>query len=320
MAVDRIEVVVSEVVQEAEGIRAFAFQRVDKSSLPEFTAGSHIDVFIPGGIVRQYSLSGSPSECDRYTIGVLREENGRGGSKALYDQVRPGDRLFISEPRNHFELTRSAKRYLLLAGGIGITPMMSMLEYLAPEGLPYELHFCTRSKAVTPFRKRLSEIKGNGQVHHHFDNGNPENGLKIGELLREYDDGTHLYFCGPPGFMGAVKVASSHWNQETVHFEHFSAPALDAANDQGLECFYVRIASTGATYEVPADRSIAQVLQENGVETNTSCSQGICGTCQTRYLNGEPQHMDLILTPSEQAEYLMICCSRSKTKELILDL
>jgi ferredoxin-NADP reductase len=260
---------------------------------------------------------------------VLKDPASRGGSVAIFEKVHPGRLITISVPRNHFPLADGARRHLLLAGGIGITPMMAMLAQLERDGAAYVLHYCTRAPERTAFRDLLARHCAAGRVQHHHDGGDPRNGLDIAALLRERADGTHLYYCGPSGFMAAVETACAHWPKDSVHFEYFTPPAptapiaaagtaVAAAADIPVG-FQVRIRSSGALYDVPGDKSIVEVLREHGMEVDTSCESGLCGTCRTRYLDGEPEHHDYVLDDEERDEYVMICCARSKSPVLVLD-
>ncbi len=319
-----LELLVKSITYEAAGINAYELVDPAGGELPPFAAGSHIDVHIPGKFIRQYSLSNDPRERHRYVIGVLHVADGRGGSAALHRSVRAGDLLTVSAPKNNFPLVETAERYVLLAGGIGITPILAMAARLEAIGARYELHYCSRSPERTAFRERLAPLVAAGKATHHFDHGNPENGLALAELLREPAPGTHLYYCGPAGMMAAAASASAHWPQGSVHSEYFSAPparANNAANvTSGSDAFDIRIASTGQTLHVPADKSIVDVLRQAGVPCETSCEAGICGTCRTRYLGGCPAHNDFVLDESEREQYLLICCARANSELLVLDL
>lgn len=326
-----LQVRVRSVTYEAEDINSYELVHATGGELPPFTAGSHLDLHFRDGRVRQYSLCNDPKERHRYVIGVLRDPNGRGGSLAIFERVHAGRILTISEPRNLFPLAESAKQHLLLAGGIGVTPMMSMVAKLQASGADFTMHYCTRSRERTAFYDRLTNLAKQGRVTYHHDGGDPRNGLNIQALLANHKEGTHLYYCGPTAFMGAVKVASAHWPKGTVHFEYFTPPVKQAVT--GVESsrksggpedidvgFQVRINSTGAVYNVPNDRSIIDVLRENGIEIPSSCEAGLCGTCRTRYLKGEPEHHDVVLDDEEKKEYVMVCCARSKSSLLVLDL
>jgi tert-butyl alcohol monooxygenase/tert-amyl alcohol desaturase reductase len=298
--------------------------------LPSFSAGDHIDLYFRDGRVRQYSLCNNPSERHRYVFTVLREEQGRGGSQAIFDLVHVGRILRISRPRSNFSLAENAERHLLLAGGIGITPIMSMARHLLDIGGDFELHYCTRSPGRTAFLKELTQPPLSNHVHVYHDDGVPGRGLDMARLLADYTPGTHLYYCGPTSFMNAVRRSSGHWPKEAVHFELFKPPegprsvpdilmSGDSSEVIGVG-YRVRLARSGQELVVPEDKSIVQVLREHGIDVSTSCEAGLCRTCKTRYLEGTPEHRDYVLDEDEQKEFVLICCSRSRTPVLVLDL
>ena len=306
---------------EAEGIASFELARVDGAPLPPFSAGSHIDVHLPGGLTRQYSLCNASHESHRYRIAVLRDAASRGGSVAMHDSVHEGDLITISTPRNHFAL-HPAERTLLLAGGIGVTPLLCMADRLARTGAPFALHYCTRSAERTAF---VEEIRASSSmaphVHFHHDAGAPEQKLDLPAVLAQPGPDARLYVCGPAGFIDYVVNTAKGlgWPQDRIHLEYFGAPAQDTSGDEGFE---VRIASTGKTYTIAPDVSVVEALRKEGIDILTSCEQGVCGTCITRVLEGEVDHRDMYLTDEEKAanEQFMPCCSRARSKLLVLDL
>lgn len=306
---------------EAEEISSFELVDKNGEALPAFAAGSHIDVLLPGGITRQYSLCNDPAERDRYVIAVLKDASSRGGSLAMHEQVHEGDSLLISAPRNHFHLAHDAPRHLLLAGGIGVTPLLCMAERLAVIGSDFEMHYCTRSPQRTAFLPRITQSEFANKVHFHFDDGDSQQKLDFEALLTCQAADTHLYVCGPKGFMDAVLgTARSHgWAEERLHYEFFAAEPVKVGDNASFE---VKLASSGRVVIVPADRSVAQALADAGVDVPISCEQGICGTCITRVLEGEPDHRDLYLSPEELAknDQFLPCCSRSKSRMLVLDI
>lgn len=327
----RLLVRVRSITYEGEDINAYEVVDPEGRELPPFAPGSHIDLYFRDQRVRQYSLCGDPQERHHYVFAVQREPEGRGGSKAIFERVHVGRILTISEPRNNFPLRPEARRHLLLAGGIGVTPMMAMIHHLRRAGTEFTLHYCTRSPERTAFADQLRPLVKEGCALIHWDGGDPSRGLDIPATLREYRDGTHLYYCGPRGFMAAVAAASVHWPAGTTHCEYFTAPASETATAPGPEGpgdidgaigvgFQVRVASTGQTFDVPNDKSIVQVLREHGIEVPTSCESGLCGTCRTRYLEGQPEHRDYILDEREKETEVLICCARSKSPLLVLDL
>lgn len=306
---------------EAEGICSFELVRADGQPLPAFAAGSHVDVEIPGGLTRQYSLCNDPAETHRYLIAVLRDAGSRGGAEAMHDRVNEGDVLSISAPKNHFALAHDAASHLLLAGGIGVTPLLCMAERLAQVGAAFEMYYCTRSKARTAFVQRIAASAFASRVAFHFDDGPAGQRLDLDAVLSRPVPGRHLYVCGPKGFMDAVlsTARAKGWPEEQLHYEFFGAEVAVRADDGSFE---VKLASSGRVIPVAADRTIVQALADAGVSVATSCEQGVCGTCLTRVIEGEPDHRDMYLTPEEQAagDQFLPCCSRSKSPRLVLDL
>jgi vanillate O-demethylase ferredoxin subunit len=306
-----------------EALDICTFELVDAQGghLPAFSAGSHIDVHLPNGLTRQYSLCNDPREGHRYLIGVLRDAGSRGGSIAMHDTVAQGDTLRISAPRNHFPLAHAAAHSVLLAGGIGVTPILCMTERLATAGASFEMHYCTRSRERTAFLSRISAAAYAQRARFHFDDGPPEQKLPLDAIVGARQDGVHLYVCGPKGFMdwvlGAARAAG--WPSQQVHYEFFAGDAITHAGD---ETFQVKLASSGRIVDIPKDKTVVQALADAGVEVPISCEQGVCGTCLTRVLEGVPDHKDLYLTPEEQAQndQFLPCCSRSKSPMLVLDL
>jgi vanillate O-demethylase ferredoxin subunit len=314
----RLDLLVSRIRDEALAIRLYELADPGGIQLPPFTAGAHIDVEIPGGFVRQYSLCGDPADRHRYLIAVLRAEDGGGGSRALHDSIAVGDRIVVSQPRNNFPIAKEARRHLLLAGGIGITPMMAMVEQFKRDEAEFVLHYCTRSPARTAFRDRLADL--GGRVIYHHDQGDPRRGLDIATLLAHREPGTHLYYCGPAPFMQAIRRAAGHWPADAVHFEYFAPEPVTTATRAIRASFKIRLARSGGVFEVPPEKTIADVLREAGVELETSCEVGTCGTCRTRVLEGVPQHNDYVLTAAEQREWVMVCCARADSETLVLDI
>ena len=315
-----IDVVVVSRNNEAQGICTYELASADGSALPAFSAGSHIDVHLPGGLIRQYSLCNHPDEQHRYLIGVLRDPASRGGSQSLHEQIKSGDSLRISEPRNLFPLAHEARRSLLFAGGIGITPILCMAERLAHSGADFELHYCARSSERAAFVERLRNSPFADRVFMHFDE-QPETALNAALVLASPQPGTHLYVCGPGGFMQHVldSARAQGWQEHALHREYFAAAPVDSSNDGS---FSVKVGSTGQVFDIPADKTVVQVLESHGIDIPMSCEQGVCGTCLTRVLEGVPDHRDMYLTEDEQAcnDQFTPCCSRSKSPLLVLDI
>ncbi len=322
---------VRQITYQAININSYELVHPEGEELPEFSAGAHIDLYFRDGSARQYSLCNDPVERHRYLIAILHEAHGRGGSHALLERLNVQRKVFIGRPRNNFPLREAAERHLLLAGGIGVTPMMAMLARLRTIGADFTMHYCTKDPEHTAFRPEFKDLVADGRVIVHHDGGDPSKGLDIAGLLKDHRPGTQLYYCGPAGFMRAAEAGAAHWPEGTVYCEYFSAEAEPKATMTGEELsvmaddavgigFQVKIASTGATFFVASDKTIVQVLAENGIEVEVSCESGLCGTCATRYLEGEVDHRDLVLEKVEQAQYLTLCCSRAKSQVLVLDL
>jgi ferredoxin-NADP reductase len=301
----------------AEAINGYELVDPRGRDLPRFTAGAHIDLRF-GEFARQYSLCNDPAERRRYCIAVLREEETRGGSRYLHDTIRAGDLLEVSMPRNNFPLDEDAERHLLIAGGIGIAPIMSMIAELQRRRVDFHLHYCTRSAERTAFREHLTPIAADGRVHFHYDDGDPTRGLDIAATLRNPAAGTHLYYCGPAGLMAVAAEAAKAWPAGTVHREYFTPPpAASVVEDKP---FRVRLAKRGVEYEIPVGETIIRVLRRHGITVPTSCELGYCGACVTRYIEGEPDHRDQVLREYGRGRFVLICCARSKTPVLHLDL
>ncbi len=314
-----LSLLVRTIRREASGVHSYELVDPLGADLPAVSAGSHVDVHVNGSTIRQYSLASDPANRKHYVIAVLREEAGRGGSRAMHESVHVGDRVQISAPRNAFALASDAQHHILIAGGIGITPLKAMAHALAADDASFELHYCAKTADHAAFREELS-LHGK-RVTHHFDNGNPTDGLDLAALLAAPAVGTHVYYCGPSGFMAACAAATAHWPAGSVHSEHFKVPTADADARPVLApgSFTVQIASSGLEFVVPADRSVVDMMNENGVETDTSCISGLCGTCKTGYVAGEIDHQDYILSEDERAAFFTPCVSRATSAVLVLD-
>jgi vanillate monooxygenase ferredoxin subunit len=314
-----IEMKVLRRTQEAEDIVSFELARADGAPLPAFSAGSHIDVYLPGGITRQYSLCNESSARHVYRIAVLRDAKSRGGSVVMHE-LREGHFLTISEPRNHFPLVH-AVRTVLFAGGIGITPLLAMAQRLAAVDADFELHYCTRSKAKAAFMQEIGASPFATHTHFHFDGGPENQKLQLARLIAQVEPQTHLYVCGPSGFIQFVTDGAKGcgWPAAQVHVEHFSGAAQDTSGDRE---FQVKVASTGQLVTVGAEQTVVKALAAAGIEVLTSCEQGVCGTCITRVLEGECDHRDMYFTDEEKAKHDQFtpCCSRAKSQTIVLDL
>jgi vanillate O-demethylase ferredoxin subunit len=316
-----LQVNVTRKADEADGICSFELCPVDGSTLPAFEAGAHIDIHIADGLTRQYSLCNDPRERHRYLISVLKDPSSRGGSRAMHEQVQSGQTLSISAPRNLFPLDRSAQRHLLFGGGIGITPMLAMAWELSHQGADFELHYCFRSSQRAAFVEMLAQTRFADRITLHDDSGPQTQKLDAPALLAAPHADTHLYVCGPTGFMNYILDAAQNagWSQDRVHKEFFAADPVDQSANVPFE---VELASNGQVFRIPAERSVFEVLDEAGIAIESSCEQGVCGTCVTRVLKGMPDHRDKFLTVAEQAanDRFTPCCSRARSSRLVLDL
>jgi vanillate O-demethylase ferredoxin subunit len=308
-------------VQAAVDIVVLELAAVDGGPLPPFTAGAHIDVEVAPGMLRQYSLCNRPADNARYCIGVLKETASRGGSLAAH-KLEAGDTIRISLPRNHFPLDPDAQRSLLFAGGIGVTPILCMAEQLSDLGADFTMHYCVRSRQRAAFADYLASCRFADRVQLHLDDGPQAQRLDIDAALGAPRTGTHVYVCGPVSFIQWVleTAQARGFPQSSLHREYF-APSGPVAHDTD-GAFQVKLASSGRIVDVPADRTIVAVLADLGIDIPTSCEYGVCGTCVTRVLEGEPDHRDLVLTDAEKNEGRQFtpCCSRAKTPLLVLDL
>lgn len=302
----------------ADGIQLFELRHPEGAELPPFTPGAHLSVRVPSGAMRNYSLCNDPHERDRYVIAVKREEGGRGGSISLVEGVRAGDTLQVSEPRNLFELDLKAPEYIFVAGGIGITPILAMIRYVTARGdKPFRLYYLTRSPGITAFLPELSAPELAGKVTIHHDEGDPARAFDLWPVFEE-PTRAHIYCCGPRPLMDAVKDMTGHWPEEAVHFEDFGSDLVRPRADD--KPFRIRLGRDGAELEVPVGITIMEVLRAHGRRVPSSCESGTCGTCRTRYLEGEVDHRDLVLTPAERKSALMVCVSRAKSDLLVLDI
>ena len=313
-----LDVVVSRLTHEAEGVVGVELRSADGGLLPAFSAGSHVDVHLPGGLCRQYSLTNAPDERERYCIGVGLAHDSRGGSRHVHERLREGDRLEISAPRSLFGLHLQAEEHVFIAGGIGITPIMSMIEACKANGHRWRLLYFVRTLARAAYLWRLAEH--HDQVHLHVDEekGEPAN---LAHLLSSVPDAAHIYCCGPGPLMDAVEAAAADRPSGSLHFERFSAQGakVDAAADGA---FRITLNRKGATFVVPAGRSILQTLEDNGIELPCSCREGLCRTCETPLLAGKADHRDFVLSEEERSANtsIILCVSRALDAELVLDL
>ena len=299
-------------------ITQFELVAPDGTALPPFSAGSHIAVTTPNGLLRRYSLCNAPAERHRYVIAIKRDAEGSGGSVSMIDDVSEGDTLPVSAPLNYFPLAEHAKRHVLIAGGIGITPVRSMILELQAKDADFEVIYCARFPESSAFLDELAQENLTGRVLVHHDHGDATRALELAPLLATPADGTHLYCCGPRRLMQGVREVTGHWPVGTVHFEDFGTSEHVSAG--GEKTFTVKLARTGVTVNVPPGVSILDALRERGLPAPSSCESGTCGSCRVGLLSGVAEHRDYVLDDDEHDSAIMICVSRAQSDELVLDL
>jgi ferredoxin-NADP reductase len=311
-----LSVVVASIEEVAEGVNLYAFRQDDGGTLPAAEAGAHIDVFLPGGLVRQYSLLNWGPTPDHYEIAVKRQGDGRGGSRTLHDSLRVGAELAIGSPRNNFPLVEMADDTIFIAGGIGVTPLWSMAGRLNEIGRPWLMHYFCRSPAdvIMPH-----EMRSRGErINTTFSGQGSRSSSAIADIVAAAPVGAHFYCCGPLTMLKDFEAATAHLPDDRVHVEYFTSD-VEVTTEGG---FMVELARSGLRLEVRPGQTIVQVVVGAGIDVLSQCTQGYCGTCETRVLSGTPDHRDVVLTRAEKASNttMMICCSRSLTPKLVLDL
>ena len=307
----------------ANGIVEFTLARADAGELPCFEPGAHISVLTPAGLQRKYSLINLPGERRHYVIAVRRDGNGRGGSVSMADGVAVGAPIEVCIPDNAFPLAAGAKRFLFIAGGIGITPILGMIRHLQAAGTAegaqlFDLIYLTRSRADTAYGEELTGPGLAARVVLHHDHGSPAESYDLWPALERPAPGTHVYCCGPRGLMDAVRDMTGHWPETGIHFESFGIG--DAALFEPNQAFTVRLARSGSMIEVDADQTVLEALHAHGCRVMSSCQAGSCGTCRTTYLSGDVEHRDMVLGEAEKADQVMVCVSRARGGILELDL
>lgn len=319
MSQSALELTIASREEQAEGIVVLDLVAPDGRPLPAFEAGAHVDVHIAPDLIRQYSLCGDPADHTRYRLGILRERESRGGSHAIHQRFLAGERVRIGLPRNQFHLVADAGRSILLAGGIGVTPMLSMAYELHARGREFDFHYCARSRRSAAFLSELERAGFRDRVRLHFDDEPEEQRLQLARDLPAPSGGIQIYVCGPSGFMewaisGARQLG---YPESQVHREYFSAE-VDTAGD----AFEVVLAKSGRTIKVPGGTTIVKALADIGVKVDVSCEQGVCGTCLCDVIEGVPDHRDSYLTGEEHEanDQMTLCCSRSKTPRLVIGL
>ncbi len=312
-----LELVVAHRADLADGVVGLVLEDPAGGPLPEWTAGAHIDLELTDELVRQYSLCSSPDDRRRWGVAVLLERDGRGGSRHVHRHLGQGSRIRVGGPRNHFPL-QPARRYQFIAGGIGITPIMPMIERAASDGADWHLLYGGRQRSSMAFADVLAGYGDRVTFWPQDELGM----LDLDSVLAESRDDTLVYCCGPEGLLGAVEQACAHWPASALHVERFSArPDAPAPSEGALDTFDVVCRKSGITVSIRNGESILEALRDNGINMIASCMEGICGTCETPVLEGTPDHRDSVLSADEQAEndYMMICVSRSLSPTLVLD-
>mgnify|MGYP001240479010 CR=1 FL=1 len=295
---------------------------MDGGLLPPFSAGAHVDLQLADRLVRSYSLINSQDERHRYRIAVSKSPSSKGGSRHMHERLRPGDVIDIGAPRNNFPLHEAAAHSVLIAGGIGITPILGMIGRLERLGRSWKLYYCARTRRDAAFLETLEafEAAAPGRVFLNFDHEPGGSVLDLGSIIAGGGPGTHFYCCGPAAMLEAFRSAASAASvePERVHFEYFAPPEPIVASGG----FTVVLARSGLSLPVPPGRSILEVVLEAGIEVANSCREGICGSCETPVLDGIPDHRDYVLSQREHEanRSMMICCSGSRSEKLTLDL
>ncbi len=313
-------VIVAKKINEAHNMASFELVDPEGAELPAFSAGSHIDVTISDNLTRQYSLCNSATERHRYLIGVWRDANSRGGSKAMHDVVKEGDTLKVGLPRNRFRVPKATKRAVLLARGIGLTPILSIADHLKAKAIPFELHYVYALMSPGAFEGKIRDSSFAAETSFYIEDSAQNRLLDAAKLLAAQGEDTQLFICGADWWQDPIIAAAKQkgWPEERIHIERFTAKVPAALLDKVFE---VKIASTGAVFKVPGDKSVTAFLEEKGVKIPTSCEQGMCGTCKVKVLEGEADHRDKRLKADDKAAgYFLPCVSRAKGEMLVLDL
>lgn len=317
-ASESLHIRVASVHDEAADVRSYDLRAEGNGALPRFTAGAHIDLHLPNGMIRSYSLCNAPSERDRYVIAVQKDSMGRGGSRFIYDEMQVGQKLQISAPRNNFMLAEDASHTVMIAGGIGITPFRSMVSRLEELGRSWELYYCVRNRDRAAFINEWGTHSGINRVRLNVDQEPGGRMLDLAEVIRGASPQAHFYCCGPLPMLAEFERVTESIPQHQVHLEYFNAkqPVLSEGE------FEVELSRTGQVIQIKAGQSILDAVIELGIDVPYACSEGVCGSCETVVLAGTPDHQDSVLSPDEQSEgnKMMICCSRAKSERLVLDL
>ena len=317
---DQLVLQLVEVHQETDRIKRFRLRAFDDAELPAFGAGAHLPVSLPAGadgepLLRHYSILSDAGEHSYYDIAVLREPGSRGGSRYLHEALAPGDQLIALPPNNAFPMHRSARHSILIAAGIGITPILSMLRQQVRDRGSFELHYSAQRRSDLVFREDIEALAGD-RANCYATRETDASRIPLDDLLAVPKADTHVYVCGPRSLIVAVRdtARANGWTDEQIHYESFgAAPSLD---ERGIT---VKLARSGKWIEVPADRTVLESLLDAGVDVPHECKRGECGLCATAFVEGEPDHRDLCLTPAERQQSLCVCVSRAKSDTLVLD-
>ncbi len=312
---------VAQIERQTPDVLSFELAHPRGLALPAFDAGAHLRVYTPGGFSRAYSLVNPPLQgqaATSYLIGVKLEPAGRGGSRALHERVCAGDLLCVSEPHNTFSLNPTARHHLLLAAGIGLTPLLAMAKSLRARRQPFTLAVFARDLQHVAFPAEVFDPDLKPHLRLHLDQGESDQKIDLHQLLAPAA-GTHLYMCGPPGFMTAVRQACQGWDETCIHQEYFSVPDSGGSGKPDFP-FRLRLARRQVDVQVAADQTAIQALQDLGVDVPVSCEQGICGTCAVSYVAGEPDHRDYCLSSVERTQKMALCCSRARSETVVLDI
>ncbi|MEO6659068.1 MAG: PDR/VanB family oxidoreductase [Burkholderiaceae bacterium] len=314
-----LSVEVTDVQAEARDVVLVELRATSGAALPAFEPGAHLEVNLPNGMVRHYSLVNDGRSPDHYLVGVGRAANGRGGSEFVHQSVRRGTPLTISAPRNNFRLEPQAEGYLFIAGGIGITQIMAMVRWCEANARPWHLVYAARNRQRAAFYETLRGYAAS-RLNLHFDDER-DSVLDVSSHLAEVGRGVHVYCCGPQPLNQAVRNASSHWPQDAVHFEYFVAPVESPSKVAAAGAFTIELRRSGGSLVVPPDKSILEVLEANGHRRPFSCREGLCRTCETEVCEGEVDHRDYVLSQEERkaGRSMMVCVSRALSPVLVLD-
>lgn len=311
----RVEVVTVDTM--TPDVTKYEFQTLDGSPLPAWAAGAHIDIVVAPEFLRQYSMSGSPADRSKYQIGVLREDEGKGGSKLMHRIFSKGRKIFISKPINHFPLYEDASKSFLMGGGIGITPMIAMAHRLHELGADFEMHYSCKARKTAGFLDDLQEFDWFDKVVLHFSKEGSR--ANLDQVLKDADSNAHVYTCGPNLYMQSVMEAAERqgFDEDRRHLEYFSVPEVP---DYENHAFKLKLARSGKVLDVPADQTAADVLNQNGFNIDVKCSDGICGVCHCGLKSGDVEHRDFVLSNKQREGRIILCQSRAAKADGVVEI